>query len=148
MNDNFFLDTNILIYCYSDDDPEKRMISQEKANSSNAIISTQVIQEFANAMTKKQGLSWLEAESYIGEFTNNFHVYLNTPSTLKLGCKIAARYKFHFYDSLIIAAALETSCKILYSEDLQHGQLIENQLTIINPFLNDSSVVYEPETIV
>jgi len=137
MKDNFFLDTNIVIYCYSDNEPEKRTISQQKANSSKAIISTQVIQEFINAMTKKHNLSWIEAESYVGEFTSNFLIYLNSPSTLRLACQIANRYKFHFYDSLIVAAALETSCEILYSEDLQHGQIIEDQLTIINPFLEN-----------
>jgi predicted nucleic acid-binding protein len=47
---------------------------------------------------------------------------------------VMERYRFSFYDSLIIATALEASCTTLYSEDMQHGQLIENKLLIINPF--------------
>lgn len=134
MKDRIFLDTNIIIYCYSNDTPSKRKIAKNIANSPNAIISTQVIQEFTNTMTKKFKTPWPDAENYIEELTKNFLIHINAASTLRLGCQIANRYKFHFYDSLIISAALETSCKILYSEDMQHNQIIENQLRIINPF--------------
>ena len=134
MKDNFFLDTNVLIYCYSNNDPTKRKTAKNIANSLDAVISTQVIQEFTNAMTKKYKLSWEDAENYVVELEDNFLTYINSPSTLRLSCQIANRYKFSFYDSLIIAAALESKCKILYSEDMQNGQIIENQLTIVNPF--------------
>lgn len=50
-------------------------------------------------------------------------------------CRIADKDKFSYYDSLIIVAALECNCKILYTEDLQHNQIIENSLTVINPLL-------------
>jgi hypothetical protein len=49
-------------------------------------------------------------------------------------CQIAEKYQFSFYDSLIIASALKCDCYTLYSEDLQHGQIIEDKLKIINPF--------------
>jgi predicted nucleic acid-binding protein len=55
-------------------------------------------------------------------------------STLLVALDIAARYGFSHYDSLIIAATLESDCMTLYSEDLQHGQVIDQRLTIINPF--------------
>jgi predicted nucleic acid-binding protein len=57
-----------------------------------------------------------------------------TGNTIFLACDIAKRYGFSFYDSLIIAAVLENNCTILYSEDLQHNQVIEQRLRIINPF--------------
>ena len=50
---------------------------------------------------------------------------------------LAELYRFSFYDSLIVAAAIESNCAILYSEDLQNGQVIENELTIKNPFFKD-----------
>ena len=57
-----------------------------------------------------------------------------TPVLYERGLELRARYQFSFYDSLIISAALEAGCKTLYSEDLQHGQII-GQLTIVNPFV-------------
>ena len=59
---------------------------------------------------------------------------MNKEDTLLRACQIAGRYGFSLYDSLIIAAALESNCKVLYSEDLQNGQVIEGALTIKNPF--------------
>ncbi len=47
---------------------------------------------------------------------------------------IKARYKYNYWDSLIIASALQNNCSILYTEDLQDGQVIENALKIVNPF--------------
>jgi predicted nucleic acid-binding protein len=58
----------------------------------------------------------------------------NTQSTIFLACDIAKRYGYSYYDSLIIASTLECNCSVLYSEDMQHGQIIENSLKIINPF--------------
>jgi predicted nucleic acid-binding protein len=57
-----------------------------------------------------------------------------TPATILAALTVAERYGFSHYDSLIVATALEAGCSTLYSEDMQHGQLIDNRLTIINPF--------------
>jgi predicted nucleic acid-binding protein len=54
--------------------------------------------------------------------------------TIHRAIALQARYKLQYYDSLIIATALENDCDILYSEDMQHGLVIDNQLKIINPF--------------
>ena len=64
---------------------------------------------------------------------NNLHT--NTQITIIKACEIAERYRFSFYDSMIITAALESNCEILYSEDMQHNQTIDDTLKIINPFL-------------
>ena len=66
---------------------------------------------------------------------DNVFIDSNIPITVKEACKNAQKYKFSFYDSLIISAALECDCNILYSEDLHNGQLIENRLKITNPFI-------------
>jgi predicted nucleic acid-binding protein len=58
-----------------------------------------------------------------------------TATTHDRGMEICERYKFSFYDSVIVAAALIVGAKVLYSEDLQHGQVIDRQLRIVNPFL-------------
>jgi predicted nucleic acid-binding protein len=70
----------------------------------------------------------------VSEVNSGFNVYLNKPATIEKACQIADKYQFSFYDSLIIAAALSCNCKKLFSEDMQDGQVIENTLTIINPF--------------
>ena len=71
----------------------------------------------------------------IKEMRENNEVQTNTVSTVNQACQIADRYSYSFYDSLILAAALEAECPVLFSEDLQHGQLIEQALTIKNPFI-------------
>jgi len=135
MNDKIFLDTNILIYCYSFTEPVKQSKAQSVVNSSNTIISTQVLKEFANILYKKFKLSWDEIDDAIHETTDNFEVHINTPTSIRRACVIADQYGFSFYDSLIITAALESNCHKLYSEDMQSGQIIEQTLTIENPLL-------------
>ncbi len=135
MNDKVFLDTNILIYCYSSSDAVKQSKAQNIANQANAFVSTQVLKEFTNVLYKKFKLNWQAISEALDELEKNFNVHTNTPISIKKACQIADRYSFSFYDSLIIAAALEADCVTLYSEDMQDGQLIENKLTIKNPLV-------------
>lgn len=136
MQDKVFLDTNILIYCYSVDEKDK----QEKAlelidkHSLDSLISTQVINELSNVLFKKFKLSSLEIENTILEIDNYIGIVNFTLTTQIKALKIKDKYKLQFYDSLIIATAIENKCAILYSEDMQNGLLVENVLTIINPF--------------
>lgn len=78
---------------------------------------------------------WESIESVITNASNNIEVHVNNQDTINDSLKIAKQYGFSFYDSLIISAALVCGCKILYSEDLQHDQTINNEVKIINPFL-------------
>lgn len=134
MNDNVFLDTNIIVLSYSFVEIEKQQIARKLIADSNSYISTQVLQELANILTRKFSFSYSEALLALEESRNNNILHTNTESTIVQACEIAERYRFSFYDSLIIAAALECECTILYSEDMSHGQLIEEQLRISNPF--------------
>jgi len=70
----------------------------------------------------------------IDECCGNSQLTINSKETILSAAHIANRYGFSFYDSLIIAAALETGCSVLYSEDLNNGQIIEKKLKIVNPF--------------
>jgi predicted nucleic acid-binding protein len=133
-NDRVFVDSNILIYSYSDIFIDKRDKARQVINSfESAYISTQVVNEFVSAFSKKMKAEWQDIIESLNEITDNFLVYSSTPDTVKHACAIALKYHFSFYDSLIIAAALECNCTILFSEDMQHGRVIENRLTIINP---------------
>ena len=136
MSDSCFIDTNILVYCYTSDEPVKQQKALEIANGFDAFISTQVLTELSNTLKKKFKQDWKAIENVILEVSSGFNVYLNKPATIEKACQIADKYQYSFYDSLIIAAALACNCKTLYSEDMQHGQVIENHLTIINPIVD------------
>jgi len=88
-----------------------------------------------NTLTRKFKLPLNSAIKAIDECCANNNVFVNNPETIKGAINIADRYGFSFYDSLIISAALESDCKVLYSEDLHNGQIIEKKLKIQNPFL-------------
>ena len=134
MPDRIFIDTNILIYFVSSD-TEKRKIS-ESIIFSDAIkvLSTQVINEFLNVSYKKNISAENELVSLINDFISNFEVNLIYNHTIYTAVNLKNKYKYSYFDTLMLASGLENGCKILYSEDLQHNQIIEDKLTIINPF--------------
>ncbi|MDR2476108.1 MAG: PIN domain-containing protein [Bacteroidales bacterium] len=136
MRDRVFFDTNILIYAYFRTNDEKQEISQQLLHENFAVISTQVLQELCNAMHKKAKVDYSIIKLIVEECIKNCSkLFINESNTVFKACDIAAQYGFSFYDSMIIAAALECECTILYSEDLQHKQLIDRKLTILNLFL-------------
>ncbi len=131
-----FLDSNVLIYAYFDREKDKQIISRELISNNKIIISTQVLQEMSNVLNKKFNANYDTIKSLLLECISNCSkIHTNTQSTIFLACDIAKRYSYSYYDSLIISSALEANCDILYSEDMQHGQVIENSLKIINPFV-------------
>jgi len=130
-----FLDTNLLIYAHTNADVLKQQKVQTIIVHQNTVISTQVFKEAANVFSKKFKFVWPDIQWVLQEMKQNNRVHTNTFSTIQQACQIADRYNYSFYDSLILAAALEAACPLLFSEDLQHGQLIEQALTIKNPFI-------------
>ena len=132
--DNIFLDTNILVYLYSDTEPRKKKLSEEILSDKKCHISTQVLKEFIHITKKKYKSDWKNISLALKEITSKAIVYTNTHQTILQACKIAEKYKYSFYDSLILTSALEIKCKKLYTEDLNSGQIIENKLEIINPY--------------
>jgi len=134
MSDSVFLDTNILLYTYSSTEPIKQEIAQNIVINNKTFISTQVLQELTNILTKKFKFSYQKATGVIEECCVNSDLSTNTKNTILLAHQIADKYGFSFYDSLIVSAALECDCSILYSEDMQHNQLISKTLRIVNPF--------------
>lgn len=134
MNDKIFLDTNILIYIYSFNKPNKQIIARELVNKNDVIISTQVINELVNVLYKKFKINWENIIQTVNEYENNFFINNVTLSEITKACEIAKKYQFSYYDSLIISTALNLNCSVLYSEDLNSNQLINNKLKIINPF--------------
>jgi predicted nucleic acid-binding protein len=124
-----------LMYCYSTTDPRKQNIARALSSVENTCISTQVINETANVLSKRYNIPWNDIANLVTDFEINFIVHRLEPTEIKKACGIAATYGFSFFDSLMIASAIECDCSILYSEDMNNGQVIEGKLKIINPFL-------------
>lgn len=135
MSDKIFFDTNVLVYCYTETEPNKKAVAQGLAQSPDAWVSTQVLQELSNTLYKKFGKTWAEIDLTVEEVCQNFEVFVNQPETLRDAIRIAERYKYSLYDSLILSTSHAIGCKTVYSEDMKDGQIIDGKLEIKNPFL-------------
>jgi len=136
MPDKVFLDTNVVLYAYSEDEIDKQNIASEllKRFDGKALISKQVINEFTNILFKKFKLPSDTIESVLLELDTAFTIVDFDLRTQIKAIRLKQTYNLHYYDALIVATALENQCSILYSEDMQHNQVIDGSLTIINPF--------------
>ncbi len=128
-----FLDTNIIVYSLGNNQKKKEITNS--LIDSNPIISTQVINELVNVCLKKLKLT--KEESFkVGRFLlTKCSIKTLNISTIDSAMNISIKYNFSYWDSLIISSALENGCSIVYSEDLQHNQVIENKLKILNPYI-------------
>ncbi|RPI78594.1 MAG: PIN domain-containing protein [Desulfobacteraceae bacterium] len=140
MKDKFFLDTNIIVYSFDAQNPGKQKTAQGLINSAlsgaQGVVSYQVVQEFINVAIRKfqKPLSYIDCRMYVEQvLTPLCEIFPDIPFYLS-GLNLSEKYHYSFYDSLIIAAALEAKCKTLFSEDFQHDQEIKG-LKIVNPFV-------------
>ena len=135
-----FVDTNVLIYAaglHGEDDIRTRLARAVMGGQADLAMSVQVIREFFDASTRRARISHLsdqEAISFVDEWRKAVTMINLTPALFDQAITIRNRYGYRYYDCEIIAAALSLGCDTLYSEDMQHGQIIDG-LTIINPFL-------------
>jgi predicted nucleic acid-binding protein len=127
-----FFDTSVLLYLLSAESAKADCV--EELLEQRGVISVQVLNEFAAVATRKLGLSFAEVRELLGTVRTLCDTHPLAVEHHDKGIEIAERYRFSFYDSIIIASALLAGCGTLYSEDLQHRQVIEKQLTVINPF--------------
>jgi predicted nucleic acid-binding protein len=140
MNGKFFLDTNVFVYSFDRSSVAKlRRASQligRAVTTRTGVISYQVVQEFFNVALRKfaKPMTVAEAEQYLGAVFRPLMTVNSSQALYGEALRLNGRYRLSWYDSLIVAAAIEAQCSILYSEDLQHGQKIGN-LRIENPFL-------------
>lgn len=133
MSDRIFVDTNILVYAVADDLP-KRAIAQDLLLRKDVIISPQVVSEFVAVTSRKRILEPTKVVEYARKFMHTLPMTVLAASTIALALDVMMKYQFAYWDSLILAAALESHCSLVYSEDLQNGQYIGDQMVIVNPF--------------
>lgn len=134
MKDRGFVDTNLWIYLYSDADKGKDVRSLVDKHFEDLTISTQVLGEFFHATTRKGIKSKLEARKIILDLTNNFRVVEVLQPAVFKAMTISIKYNYSYWDCLILASAIESNCSVLYTEDMHHGQIVDDCIRIVNPF--------------
>ena len=133
MRDKAFFDTNVFVYAIIQDD--RRSDRAEELIAEGGKVSVQVLSEFAAVARKKTKMPWIEIRLALDSIKALCPDPLPvTIDTHKEALAIAEKYGYRIYDALMVASALEARCAILYSEDMQDGQVIDRQLTIRNPF--------------
>lgn len=138
MNDSVFVDTNILIYAYDLDAGAKHNVASEIVRnlwlSRRGVISTQILQEFYVTVTKKisSPLTPSRARGVIKTY-ESWHLQINDLGTIMLGSELQERYTLSFWDGMVLAAARQAGARVLLTEDLNSGQVVEG-IEINNPF--------------
>ena len=129
-----FWDTNIFVYMYSNDQEEKRQASLSLLEKHTLFTSTQALNELCNVFTKKYNLKTSNIREFIRGITSSFHIEIIMEKTIEEGLRIKGKYGYSYYDSLMLAAALQCNCNIFFTEDMNDGQIIDGKLKIVNPY--------------
>jgi len=139
MNGRFFLDTNIFVYSFDRNSPAKArramQLIRRAVTNRTGIVSYQVVQEFFSVALKRftQPMTIAEAEQYLSTVFRPLAAVHSSQSLYGEALQVSGRYRLSWYDSLIVAAAIQGQCGTLYTEDLQHGLQI-GELKVENPF--------------
>jgi len=139
MSSRVFIDTNIVTYAHISNNPDKHTAAltllKEKLSGSRVWISTQILSEFYSALSKNK-YEHDKIVEFIYAMTQQLNVYPVTLEIVEKALSIKNRYQLSYWDSLMLSTALICECDVVYTEDLQHKQIIDGKLTIINPFSN------------
>lgn len=130
-----FLDTNVLVYAFTDDPRTDRA---EVLLASGCTTGVQALNEFANVARRKLGFSWDEVEDAL----RSIRILCRAIVPLDIGIhedglRIARQHRLAVFDALLVAAALRSGCDTLWSEDMHHGLVVDGRLRVLNPFAKD-----------
>lgn len=131
-----FLDTNVLLYLLSSD--ATKADRAEAILAKGGVISVQVLNEFAAVAARKLRMTWPEVRDVLDTVRAVCEVEPLSVDVHDRAVDVAERYGYSIYDASIVASALTAGCSVLHSEDMQHGQVIDRQLTISNPSRTDT----------
>lgn len=134
MTEKIALDTNVLIYIHDNSDKKKSAIALNIL-ADRPLISAQVVSEYLNTLRRVLPIPKHEILLKAAGWLEGCPIALVSTDTFNRAASLIEKYDFQIFDSIIVATALDAGCTILYSEDLQHKQEIEDTLTIVNPFL-------------
>lgn len=139
MSGRFFLDTNIFVYTFDSTAVAKATIAADLVRrairTKTGVISYQIVQEFFNVAMRRfeTPMTVAEADQYLAATFRPLLAVHSSPALFSEALRLGSKFRLAWYDSLIVAAAIEAQCDTLYSEDFQHGQNLES-VTIANPF--------------
>lgn len=127
-----FIDTNVLVYIASGD--SAKADRAEQIIGSGGTISVQVLNELTKVLRRKLRLSWVETHGFLSIVRALLPVSPITIEIHETGLALAERHDLSTYDAMIVASALHADCDTLWSEDMQHGFIVDARLRIENPF--------------
>ena len=130
--DDAFFDTNVLLHLLSAD--AAKADRAEELIAGGGRISVQVLNEMVAVARRELGMTWRETRDVIAQIRAVCPVSPLTVETHERGAQVAERLGVSIYDGMIVASALLAGCATLYTDDMQHGQVIDGQLTIRDPF--------------
>jgi predicted nucleic acid-binding protein len=136
MTDRSFIDTNVLVYAEASDAPDKQQAAlallKQLYETGTGVLSTQVLQEYCNVAIKKLKLPVAHIRAQLDMY-EQFEVVQITPAIIRAGLDLNQTRSVGFYDALIIASAQTAGCNVLFSEDLNTGEVIAG-VHLLNPF--------------
>jgi predicted nucleic acid-binding protein len=136
MSAKAFIDSNIVLYLLSAD--VAKADRAEAVMTAGGVVSVQVLNEVTNVARRKLGMAWAETDELLAGLRSACSVEPLTLRTHDTGRRLAERYGLSTWDAMIVSAALLAGCDTLFSEDMQHGLLLEQQLRVCNPFIAPS----------
>ncbi|WPL16495.1 putative nucleic-acid-binding protein, contains PIN domain [Thiorhodovibrio winogradskyi] len=133
-----FVDTNIWLYALVADDGnlKHRLAAEFVLGLTRPLVNSQVIREASSNLLKKAGIEEPRLRAIVGDWYRDCEIHPSNATQHLLASKLRQSHRFSYWDSLIVAAALDAGCSALYSEDMQHGQIIDDRLTVINPLIS------------
>ena len=138
---SYFVDTNVWLYAFIEQDESKRkqakalIQKKEEELGEIPVLSTQVINEVCVNMLRKTAFSESDTAQLVESFYQNYRVVNLNKETIIRASLLRLNYSFSFWDSMMVASALVHEISLLYSEDMHHGLVIDDKLTIENPFV-------------
>jgi predicted nucleic acid-binding protein len=127
-----FFDSNVILYMASES--SVKSVRAEQLVAQRGMISVQVLNECANVLRTKRSRPWPDVRDFLLGLRAHLKILPLNLEIHQSGLRLAERYGFAIYDSFIVAAALAADCETLWSEDMQHGMLVDGRLRIANPF--------------
>ena len=133
MPDSVFADSNIWLYAFMED-KEKKAAASTIISKKTCVLSTQVVNEVCVNLISKAGYGEDDIAKLVENLYNKYQIENIDKHIILKSSMVRSGFDISYWDSLIIASALESGCEVLYSEDMQHNQIIAGELKIINPF--------------
>ncbi len=131
-----FVDTNVWLYAFIDgNDQDKSALARALMKQSDIVLSTQVVTEVCVNLLKKASFPEDRLARLIDSFYEKYFVADLRRSRFLSASDLRTRYSLSYWDSMIVASALETGARVLYSEDMQHGLVLNGELRVANPFV-------------